>query len=82
MPTELPFTIRFLEAMVFSGTRNRFEETDNPGVEGAMAALDTFYHALNERSLQLFHRIWLDHALITCARGRAGDSVFGQSNPG
>lgn len=64
MPTEPPFTIRFLEAMVFSGTRNRFEETGDPTIEGAMGALDTFYHALNEHSLELFHQIWLEHALI------------------
>lgn len=64
MPAEQAFTIRSLGETVFSGAHNRFEETANPTTEGAMAALETFYHALNTRSLNLFHQIWLDHTLI------------------
>ena len=65
MPTQpTTFNIRFLDEIVFSGLRNRLEETRQPTIEGATAALETFYHALNERSLELFRQIWLDHPLI------------------
>lgn len=59
-----PFNIRFIGETVFSGTRNRLEETRQPTIEGATAALETFYYALNERSLDLFRQIWLDNPLI------------------
>ncbi len=58
------FNIYFLGETVFSGVRNRLEETHQPTIEGAMAALETFDHALNGRSLDLFRQIWLDDPLI------------------
>lgn len=53
MSTEPLFTIRFLGETAFRGAHNRLAETLHPTIEGAMAALETFYHALNERSLDL-----------------------------
>jgi ketosteroid isomerase-like protein len=50
--------------MAESGTHNRLEETARPDVDGAHAALETFYHAFNTRSLNLFRRIWVDDPLI------------------
>jgi hypothetical protein len=64
MSTEQSFTIRFLGETVFSGAQNRLEETLQPTIEGATAALETFYHALNERFLDLFRQIWFDHEFI------------------
>lgn len=64
MFTEQAFDIRSLDGIVFSGTRNRLEEASQPTIEGAMAALETFYYAFNGRSLDLFRQIWLDHTLI------------------
>ncbi len=58
------FNIYFLGETVFSGVRNRLEETHQPTIEGATAALKTFYHALNGRSLDLFRQTWLDDPLI------------------
>lgn len=64
MPTEASLTIRYLGETAFCGADNRLVETLQSTIEGAMAALETFYHALNERSLDLFRQIWLDHPLI------------------
>jgi hypothetical protein len=64
MSTDQSFTIRSPGETVFSGAYNRLAETLQPGFEGATAALETFYHALNERSLDLFNQIWLDDPLI------------------
>ncbi len=64
MPMAPSFTILSLGEKAFRGAQNRLAETVQPTMEGAMAALETFYHALNERSLDLFHQIWLDHPLI------------------
>lgn len=42
------------------GEHNRLAELSRPGIEGAEAALETLYHALNHRSLSLFRQMWLD----------------------
>lgn len=64
METEQAFSIRFLGETVFSGTHNRLTETLHPTIEGAQAALETFYHALNGRLINLFRQIWFDDPLI------------------
>jgi len=46
------------------GARDRLDEAARPGVDGAHAALETFYHAFNTCSLDLLRRIWADDPLI------------------
>lgn len=58
------FTIQSLEGTVVRGSRNRLDETNDPSIQGAYAAVETFYHAFNNRSLALFNQIWLPHPLI------------------
>ncbi|MFF1822842.1 YybH family protein [Kribbella sp. NPDC058245] len=38
--------------------RNRLDESGKPGREGAVAALESFYHALNHRDLELLAAVW------------------------
>ncbi|WP_432941928.1 YybH family protein [Kribbella sp. CA-253562] len=38
--------------------RVRFDETTDPGRTGALAALETFYAALNQRDLDTLVRVW------------------------
>lgn len=42
------------------GERNRLAELDRPGSEGAEAALETLYYAINHRILSLFRQLWVD----------------------
>jgi ketosteroid isomerase-like protein len=53
-----------LSGVVVRGERDRLAEAASPGLEGARAALDTFYHALNTRSLNLLLRTWADDPLV------------------
>lgn len=62
--TEQSFTIAFAGETAVRGTHNRLAETNQPTIEGARAALETFYYALNERSIDVFRQIWLDDPLI------------------
>lgn len=64
MTIEQPFTINFLEETVFRGERNQLTDTLQPGLEGAQAALETFYYALNQRLSEPFRQIWLTDPLI------------------
>jgi hypothetical protein len=64
MSTEQSFHIVFQENDVVRGEQNQLAETAQSTVEGARAALETFYYALNERALDPFRQIWLDHPLI------------------
>ncbi len=36
----------------------------DPGVEGARACLESFYHAFNQRSSQVLRQVWADDPLI------------------
>jgi hypothetical protein len=56
MSIKQPFQIVFLEEIVVQGERNRLAETTQPTFEGARAALETFYYALNKRSLDPFRQ--------------------------
>lgn len=44
--------------------RERLGETAAPTLEGARAAIETFYFAFNCRSTQTLRAIWLDHPLV------------------
>jgi len=43
---------------------NRIKETNKSGLAGAIACLETFYHAFNKQDLTLFTGVWLNNAFI------------------
>lgn len=46
-----------------TSARERLDEAAAPGREGAHAALETFYYALNQRDASVLARVWSDDAL-------------------
>ncbi|MEU0089083.1 nuclear transport factor 2 family protein [Kribbella sp. NPDC006257] len=44
--------------------RNRLSEAAHTGREGALAALETFYYALNQQDLEILTAVWTDHELV------------------
>ncbi len=53
-----------LGGVIVRGERNALADTAAPGIEGARAALETFYYAFNTRSLDLYLRVWADDPLV------------------
>lgn len=53
-----------LSGVIVRGEHNMLADTAAPGIEGARAALETFYHAFNTRTLDLYQRIWADDPLV------------------
>lgn len=49
-----------LDASFGRDARNRLEAASDPTPQGAMAALETFYYAFNQRSPDVLAEIWLD----------------------
>jgi hypothetical protein len=49
---------RHLDATFGPDARNRLDEAGRPGREGALAALESFYYAFNQRDLDAFRRVW------------------------
>jgi len=47
--------------------RNRLADTAMPGMAGAIAALETFYYALNQADLPVLSAVWLAHDLTQMA---------------
>ena len=45
-------------------TSSALERSKNPGIAGAVAALQTFYYALNHRDLPALTAVWADHDLV------------------
>ncbi len=43
--------------------KNLISLTKEPNIDGAFAALETFYHAFNNRSIELFKKIWVENSL-------------------
>lgn len=43
---------------------NRVADAGAPGIEGALAALETFYYAFNRGDLDVFRQVWVDDELI------------------
>ena len=54
------------------GSRDRRQAAGQPGVEGARAALESFYHAFNERSLEVFDDVWAPDELVSLANPLGG----------
>jgi hypothetical protein len=44
--------------------QNRLTESKEPGRAGALAALETFYYALNNGDLDALTAVWADHELV------------------
>lgn len=72
------FVIIDLRDVVFEGVRALQDSSEN-GIEGAKATLQTFYYALNNRSLELLDEVWdasplvqLDNPLGGIVRGFQG----------
>lgn len=45
-------------------SQNRLDDVIRPGIEGALALLETFYHAFNHQDLDTFRRVWVADELI------------------
>lgn len=45
-------------------SRNLLAEATDPGREGALAALESFYYALNNRDADALARVWSDNDLV------------------
>ena len=54
---------RRLAATFGPDSRNRLDAAIAPGIEGALAALETFYFAFNQRDSDVFARVWTQDAL-------------------
>ncbi|QBD76616.1 DUF4440 domain-containing protein [Ktedonosporobacter rubrisoli] len=63
MSLEQAYTITYLDETVITGAQNRQTEMQQATFEGALAALETFYHGFNTHSLELLGQNWLDAPL-------------------
>lgn len=52
--------------------RSRLAEARQPGPEGALAALETFYYAFNHRDLDALAAVWLDDDLVQLSNPLGG----------
>jgi ketosteroid isomerase-like protein len=46
------------------GARNRLAEAEQAGRDGAVAALETFYYALNQQDLAVLTAVWTNDELV------------------
>lgn len=53
-----------LETTFGREARERLADSTAAGPAGARAALETFYYAFNQRSLEVFREVWLDDPLV------------------
>lgn len=53
-----------LDVVFGQDARNRLEAASDPSPQGAVAALETFYFAFNQRSPDVLSAIWLDAPLV------------------
>lgn len=56
--------MKLIEQSYGRGARNRIEETGDAGVEGARAALESFYHSFNQQSGEVLRDVWADDPLV------------------
>jgi hypothetical protein len=57
-------TVSFTTIRFGPESANRLPEASAPGVPGALAALETFYYAFNNRDAKTFAELWLNDPLI------------------
>lgn len=72
--------IRMLDEEYGPASRDRLAEAADPSAEGARAALESFYHALNHRDAAVLAADWSDHPLAQLDNPlggilRGGDAV-------
>jgi hypothetical protein len=53
-----------LDGVIVRGDQNLLADTAMPGIDGARAALETFYYAFNTRLVDLYLQIWADDPLV------------------
>lgn len=58
-------TMQQVETTYGRNARDLRREARAPTEDGARAALETFYHAFNERSLEVFEAVWAPKELIS-----------------
>ncbi|MEN8235797.1 MAG: DUF4440 domain-containing protein, partial [Actinomycetota bacterium] len=56
--------MRILEQTYGEQARDCLQESTEPGVEGARAALESFYHSFNQRSETVLRQVWADDPLV------------------
>lgn len=56
--------IAWTETVYGQDARDRRAEALTPGIEGARAAVETFYHSFNQRSIEVFDAVWAHSDLI------------------
>jgi len=57
-------TMRVMADTFGRGAANRLADIRRPGIDGALALLEMFYYAFNQRDLAVFRQVWADHPLI------------------
>lgn len=57
-------TMEILDRNFGRKSMNRIDHAAVPVLQGALAALESFYHAFNQRSLEVLEQVWLDSPLI------------------
>ena len=55
--------IQHSDARYGPGARNRLADASDPSEDGARAALESFYYALNERDSRALRQVWAAHPL-------------------
>jgi ketosteroid isomerase-like protein len=63
-PAEEEVVITHIDAEYGPRARNRLAEAASPDLDGARAALESFYHAFNHRDLEAFRRVWVGDPLV------------------
>lgn len=63
-PPSTGVTLRTITDGFGRDARERLAEARDPSLDGATAALESFYHAFNQRSLPLLGQVWLDNPLV------------------
>lgn len=56
--------IELLDEVYGRESANRLKEATEQTIEGARAALESFYFAFNRGDLEVFRRVWLENPLI------------------
>ena len=56
--------IRKVDLVIGREARNRLAATEEKGIAGAFAALETFYYSLNRKDLEVFRQIWMNRELV------------------
>ncbi len=56
--------IHALERTFGRESENRLEQAKNAGFDGALAAVESFYHAFNQRDARLLAKVWAEDDLV------------------